>query len=757
MNDLSNDYEAVKDRVRELLDKQTEGGHHTLRRIKDVLARHSIAIGGVSVIVAVVMIFFYLLYVVFPIFRSAEVLPQQSYQVEASQPLLWGMEEYGEVAFRIEADGQLNYYYAQTGEAISQLSLPLEDDEQVTQAVFAHREESLVAVALSSGRVLMPKLTFSISYPNDVRTITPGIEYPFGEDGLQLMDSSIESIAAAKSEEYFSIVTSDAEQNIAFQRFELQESFLTDGVQLELLSEQALQGDFAIKYLLHDPTGHWVYLIGVSGELQSYWLEGDELIPNERLSLVANTEQVTDVKLLLGGISLLVGDNTGKVSQWFPVRDDNNTYRLNLIRSFEFGDADIKTIIPEIRRKGFYVIDAENNLGIFYTTSHREVLSENIAELSGESRLILNPRTNRMLIASADKVHVWSIENEHPDLSWSALWSKVWYESYPEPQYTWQSSASTTDFEAKFSLVPLSFGTLKAAFYAMLFAMPLAICGAIFTAYFMAPKMRSSVKPAIEIMEALPTVILGFLAGLWLAPVMEENLPGVFMILILMPLAIVGFGLIWHFLPSSVTSRIPDGWQAALLVPVVILIAWGCFAISYPMEKVLFDGNMRVWLESIGITYDQRNSLVVGIAMGFAVIPTIFSIAEDAIFSVPKHLSNGSLALGASPWQTLVRVVLPTASPGIFSAVMIGLGRAVGETMIVLMATGNTPIMEANIFEGMRTLSANIAVEMPESEVGSSHYRVLFLAGFVLFVFTFVFNTLAENVRHRLRRKYGSL
>jgi phosphate transport system permease protein len=149
--------------------------------------------------------------------------------------------------------------------------------------------------------------------------------------------------------------------------------------------------------------------------------------------------------------------------------------------------------------------------------------------------------------------------------------------------------------------------------------------------------------------------------------------------------------------------------------------------------------------------------LVVGIAMGFAVIPTIFSITEDAIFSVPKHLTQGSLALGATPWQTLTRVVIPTASPGIFSAVMIGMGRAVGETMIVLMATGNTPIMDMNIFEGMRTLAANIAVEMPESEVGGSHFRILFLAALVLFAFTFMVNTLAEVVRQRLRQKYGSL
>lgn len=167
---------------------------------------------------------------------------------------------------------------------------------------------------------------------------------------------------------------------------------------------------------------------------------------------------------------------------------------------------------------------------------------------------------------------------------------------------------------------------------------------------------------------------------------------------------------------------------------------------------------MRSWMyNEFGIGYDQRNSLVIGLAMGFAVIPTIFSITEDAIFSVPKHLTLGSLALGATPWQTLTRVVILTASPGIFSAVMIGLGRAVGETMIVLMATGNTPVMDFSVFEGMRTLAANIAVEMPESEVDSSHYRILFLAALVLLSFTFVVNTLAEIVRHRLRKKYSSL
>ncbi len=195
-----------------------------------------------------------------------------------------------------------------------------------------------------------------------------------------------------------------------------------------------------------------------------------------------------------------------------------------------------------------------------------------------------------------------------------------------------------------------------------------------------------------------------------------------------------------------------------LLIPVILLVGWGSIAASGQLENWLFDGDMRHWLSNdLGIPFDQRNALVIGLAMGFAVIPTIYSIAEDAVFSVPKSLTLGSLALGATPWQTLTRVVLLTASPGIFSALMIGMGRAVGETMIVLMATGNTPIMEANIFEGMRTLAANVAVEMPESEVGGTHYRVLFLAAMVLLMFTFVMNTLAEVIRQRLRRKYASL
>jgi phosphate transport system permease protein len=321
----------------------------------------------------------------------------------------------------------------------------------------------------------------------------------------------------------------------------------------------------------------------------------------------------------------------------------------------------------------------------------------------------------------------------------------------------WQSTGATNDFETKFSLVPLVFGTLKGTFYALLFAIPLAVLGALYVSQFVHPDIRGRIKPTVEIMAALPSVVVGFVAGLYLAPLVERHVVPILLMMVVMPAAGTAGVLVWGLLPRA-ARRLKPGMELALIVPLLLFGVWVSQQLAPAAERVLFGGDFRMWLSTaLGLTYDQRNSLVVGLAMGFAVIPIIFTIADDAFSSVPSHLTAGSLALGASRWQTALRVVVPTASPGVFSAVMIGFGRAVGETMIVLMATGNTPVLDWSIFNGMRTLSANIAVEIPEAPYGGTLYRVLFLAAALLFGMTFAVNTLAEMVRQRLREKYRAL
>ncbi|HJR51751.1 MAG TPA: ABC transporter permease subunit, partial [Gemmatimonadales bacterium] len=359
---------------------------------------------------------------------------------------------------------------------------------------------------------------------------------------------------------------------------------------------------------------------------------------------------------------------------------------------------------------------------------------------------------------TAGRIRHWRVDNPHPEVTLGTLFGRVWYEGYTRPEYVWQSTGGTDDFEAKLSLTPLVYGTLKGTFYALMLAVPMALLAALYVSEFMHPRVKAYVKPVVEIMAALPSVVLGFLAGLWLAPMVERFVPGLFLLPLVEVACILTAFLLWRLLPLAFRARVRPGTEVFLLVPVVVAGAWLALALGGLVESRLLGGDYRGWLLSaLGLTYDQRNSLVVGVAMGFAVIPIVFTIAEDALANVPPHLRAGSLALGANRWQTALRIVLPTASPGIFSAVMIGFGRAVGETMIVLMATGNTPVMDASIFSGFRALSANIAVELPEAPEGGTLFRVLFLAAFLLFCLTFVVNTLAELVRLRLRRRYRYL
>ncbi|WP_040725924.1 ABC transporter permease subunit [Thiomicrorhabdus sp. Kp2] len=732
------------------------------RNLKDSISKYGISVGGMSVILAVLLIMFFLLYVVLPLFVPATIEKTAQYSIPGSQQertLYYGIDEYQTTAIRFTDSGDLVGFDVKDGTINFKERLPLNGAEITTYKVVSELDRLLV-FGLSNGSVLFAKYDYDVSYPNNVRKISPKVVYPFGQEPIALADGKITNLAVKAFESELRLAYQvEGSKTITLKSFTKIESMLTDSVVLEEDGSGHFDSNISLKWLMIDTSGRNLYTISQAGVADYYDIrnvESPELI--QHVNLMPQGETPTVIRFLLGDYSLMIGSDKGNVYQWFPVRDESNDFALKPIRKFHVGDSAVESIGIELARKGFATSDASGRFNLFHSTSERHLASEEVSSV-GANLVTIAPRANGAIVETNDGLLThFTIENEHPDVSVSSLWGKVWYEGYEEPTYTWQSSSASSDFEPKFSLMPLTFGTIKAALYSMLFAVPIAILAAIYTAFFMDKATRQWVKPSVEMIEALPTVILGFLAGLWLAPYMEANLPGFFAILIVLPLGIILFGYAWSRLPESIRLFIPVGKRAVLMIPVIVFLGWFSLQLSGPIENAMFDGNMRHWLTaSAGIDFDQRNAMVIGFAMGFALIPTIFSVTEDAIYNVPSYLVNGSLALGASGWQTLVGVVLPTASPGIFSAIMLGFGRGVGETMIVLMASGNTPLMEVNIFEGMRTLSANLAVEMAEAEVSSSHYRVLFLAGLVLFIFTFIFNTLAEVVRQRMRRKYGSL
>ena len=733
-----------------------------IRNFKDKFASYGISVGGVAVITAVMLIMFFLVYVVAPLFTSAHVEQGSSFAtpgVAKEQTLYYGVDEYKESAVRFTQSGQMTGFNLSTGQKASSDMLPL-GGESITSFSIINEAQNLLAFGLSDGSVLIAQYSYKVTYPNDVKTITPDIKYPFGEDPIELSTNELVKLAVRADEEMVVMAYQEASSNeVNVKSFMIESSLFDDSMTLSEDSEGSLEQQITADHLLLGGNMRNLYLVSQNGVANYYDisdLESPELL--QHVNLLPQDDQISTIRFLLGDYSLMVGTQNGYVYQWFPVRNAENVFQLQKIREFKSSDEPITMIAIEHARKGFATVNQSGTFDLFHSTSERHLESLEV-DKAGAKFVSIMPRADGVLIETVSgNLVTYHIENEYADVSFTSLWSKVWYEGYEEPSYTWQSSSASSDFEPKFSMVPLTFGTIKAAIYSMLFAVPLAIFAAIYTAFFMDAKTRQWIKPSVELIEALPTVILGFLAGLWLAPYMEANLSGFFAILIVMPVGIILFGLAWSMLPESIRHLVSEGKRAILMIPVVFFLGYFALSLDGILESTFFDGDMRQWLTvSAGIDFDQRNAMVIGFAMGFALIPTIFSVAEDAIYNVPRYLVNGSLALGASSWQTMVGVVLPTASPGIFSAIMLGFGRGIGETMIVLMASGNTPLMDTNLFEGMRTLAANLAVEMAEAEVYSSHYRVLFLSGLTLFVFTFFFNTLAEVVRERMRRKYSSL
>ncbi|MCG8604454.1 ABC transporter permease subunit [bacterium] len=735
------------------------------RKLIDRLATWAVGGGGFTIIASILAILLFILYEITPLFQPAKVEALSTFPIEtltggpSAQAL--GLDENQEIGFVVSEDARIQFYDTKNGARREQFTLAPVENELITCA-WQSLKGTRLALGTHQGKVLLVDINYHSKFFEGSRSYRPEVLQRFATQVDTAGRALVDLAFAGQPDESLALAALTEDGRVSLFLRQIEESLFGDA-QIDSVSHEippnwsgrpvSIAMDESIRHLY----------IGTDDGKIYHWNISFELAP--KFVSVAKAADVgvaiKELAFLIGSRTLMVGDAEGHISAWFLVRDATAVtgWRLTHIRDMKSHESGITALAPSARGKGFIAGDTKGNLRLQYSTSEKSLATFQ-APTEEVIRLInYAPKANGALtLDAADNLTHWSVNNPHPEAGLKAFFGKVWYEGYEKPEYVWQSTGGSDDFEPKLSLVPLIFGSFKGTIYALIIAIPLAILAALYTSQFMHPGLRSYVKPTVEIMAALPSVVLGFLAGLWLAPRIEQVVPAVICAGIVLPMLIMLSTLTWRAVPRSFRGRFRPGIEGLLLIPVIIFGIWFTVQLNSVVETTFFDGDFKGWLfESWDLRYDQRNALVVGFAMGFAVIPIIYTISEDALANVPQNLVSGSLALGATRWQTAVKVVLPTAAAGIFSAIMIGLGRAVGETMIVLMATGNTPIMDWNMFNGFRTLSANIAVEIPEAPVGGTLYRVLFLAAMLLFMITFAVNTLAEVVRQRLRERYQKL
>lgn len=713
------------------------------------IASYVISAGGFGIILSIAAILLFLVYKSYPLSSDANLEKISTASSGKNKVILMGMDRFQEINYSIFENGEISFSSNSSRKVFSVKNIDLEENERIIFADKGSLRNETFALITNLNRIITAEIKMTAKYQNDKRQIVPSLEIieEFKADSSGFSIKNFIFTFNENSDRIYSWTDSGNNLNLRIFGFDDEEIFQHN------LS--GFMNSDEIKSCAVNHSGEVLICGTKTGEL--FWFdisdfEEPELIDNWK----AGESEITALEFLLGDNSLVTGDLKGFVSVWFPVRNSEGVQKFTRIHEFEKHQNPVEKIFVSSRNRTFITIDAGGEIILNHSTTSHTSLKFRQSQKKVVSASF-SPKSDAILVAGEDNnTGIYALDDKHPEVSFKTLFSKVWYEGYPEPDFVWQSTGGSDEFEPKMSLIPLIFGTLKGTFYAMIFSIPLAILAAIYVSQFAPKKFALIVKPTVEIMAALPSVVIGFLAGLYFSPLFEKNLMFLFFFTAILPVFFLFAIISWKYIPEEKKVKLPGGSEMLYVIPFAVMAFIAASFLSIPIENTFFGGNINQWFyEVLDTKYDQRNSLVVGFALGFAVIPIIFTISEDALSNVPKSLTSAALALGASRWQTVKRIVVPAAAGGIFSAIMLGLGRAIGETMIVLMATGNTPILEMNPFNGFRAMSATIAVEIPEAPVDGSLYRVLFLTALLLFVFTFIINSLAAVIGDKLRKKYA--
>ncbi|AMV34149.1 Phosphate transport system permease protein PstC [Pirellula sp. SH-Sr6A] len=864
--------------------------------MSDRIAKQVITIGGIGTIFVVMLVVFVLVGNVLPLFQANRSHPLGAIPSASSEPVLAaGVDEYGEVLWTLDATSTLRFYSVSSGEVLETHSpvgeanaTPAAEGGRATCVSVSDDDASLL-VGYADGSVRPITFGYQVAFlkaselPAEVQftqqdwMVFDGAIYRQTNSGL-IRRQRIDGLVFHPSVPLFAsaVVAVDWKTPQAVSSFDASVTWLwgaTDGNALVLartdnkvnaitdaVSQESTQWQHRPE---RDPSSPWYGLMidsrGTSlaavdrtGKV-TYWNaeeDGKLLASKTHLSLAGSESQLTCTTPLLGRTSFVLGAESGHIEA-VAMSAVEQTQELMSIHRFEGDLGSVKSMAASPTARVLAGIFEDGDLAIYYVPTNRRLAKWKVGDEGGDSTgskvqsVVENKGASvqpsvffssnaEVVGAVTDRgVSLWRVTIPHPEASWMGFFGRLWYEGYPSPQHVWQSSTGNIEGEYKFGFMPLIFGTFKATFYSMLIGAPIALMAAIFGSEFMSSRWRTRFKPAIELMASVPSVVLGFIGALVLAPLLRDHLMAC---LLAVPMVLFLFLLgahCWLLLPNRLAIRAKH-WRLPILIVLIPIGVYLATLVAAPLEEVLFGGSVTQWLAgqigsgwpgwfSIGLLpiallvawvmsgplnprmqsiaasmtpfrfaifnlgffllgvvsvfvlsaliatalhgigldprgpvlgpYQERNALLVGCILGFAIIPLIYTISEDALQSVPQHLRSASLGCGATTWQTTIRVVVPTAMSGLFSAMMIGFGRAVGETMVVLMAAGNTPLMDINPMNGYRTLSATLATELPEAARGSTHYHGLFLAALLLFCFTLVANTVAELVRMRFRKR----
>ena len=844
----------------------------------DAFARYGITLGGTLVIGAVFTMMAFLIWVCLPLIDAGSVTGVRKLALGATDKpfVATQMDEHQTIVADLQADGHVVAFHITSGTVLTAPSFDLRGQLSTAFASTLRGDDVLFGFAdgtVRPGRFeLRPTVVAADSLPTglktlDARDVTDGtsvysripgqfrrttVELSL-EPAVQVADPGTAILHAdyrvggTAERPLKTFVTLDASGALRLSQAYAEVNMMTGESVAQVANAVMPLGRPAtdVRKLLLNTPGDRVIVALKDGTVLRY-LTRDFANPKlaETVKVVPDGVVLSAIAYMNGENSIVVGGSDGSVSIWFGVDRQSPATADGVVMTkvhanFTKQPAAIGDIRVSQRTRLFATTDAGGGVWLHHGTTDRTLLElPGTPDPAGLQATVFAPKDDAVLaIGKNGNAMLWGIEVPHPETTLQSLFGKVWYEGYGEPDYVWQSTAGTDAPEPKLSLIPLIFGTFKAAAYSLMLAIPLALLGAIYTSEFLHPRTRAVVKPTMELMATLPSVVVGFIAALVLSPIVENWIAAVVIAFGVLPLTVISVSFIWQLLPQSVANRLDGLPKLAAYFLAVVLAVWASARLGPLIENTFFAGDFKKWtsgegsgqpflflllsplsfvivllatrrvfnaayranlrelpkfvaalreligwliilslslglawfgavaLHSFGYdvrggivdTYVQRNALVVAFAMAFTQIPLIYSISEDALNAVPAYLRSGSLACGASRWQTTAWIVLPTAASGIFSAIMIGLGRAVGETMIVVMATGNTPILDVNIFNGLRTLSANINVELPEAVRDSTLYRTLFLCALVLFVVTFVINTVAEVVRQQYRKRAAQL